>query len=134
MLVLTVHPSRTPAMGGGLSSEGPPPAWGAALARETPEQLAPWLPTHALAKSRDLHLLTMATGVLLSLLTGKTELVRLSEGSMALARRHASPSLRPTLPSAGTMSTMRLGRTLPSLPWPPLSTAFCRGPTMKPTL
>ena len=61
--------------GGGLSSEGPPPAWAAALAHETPEQLAHWLPAHSLAKSRDLHLLTMATGVLLSLLTGKTELV-----------------------------------------------------------
>ena len=61
--------------GGGLPIEGPPPAWTAALARETPEQLAHWLPPHSLAKSRDLHLLTMATGVLLSLLTGKTELV-----------------------------------------------------------
>ena len=51
------------------------PAWAAALAHETPEQLAHWLPAHNLAKSRDLHLITMATGVLLSLLTGKTELV-----------------------------------------------------------
>ena len=33
------------------------------------------MPAHNLAKSRDLHLITMATGVLLSLLTGKTELV-----------------------------------------------------------
>ena len=64
-----------PGEGGGLSVEGPPPAWTAALARETPEQLAHWLPAPSLAQSRDLHLLTMATGVLLSLLTGKTELV-----------------------------------------------------------
>ena len=62
-----------PGEGGGLSIERPPPAWIAALARENPEQLAHWLPAHSLAKSRDLHLLTMATGVPLP--AGKTELV-----------------------------------------------------------
>ena len=65
----------SPGDGGGLSAEGPPPAWAAALARETPRQVAQWLPAHTLARSRDLHLITMVTGVLLSLLTGKTELV-----------------------------------------------------------
>ena len=39
------------------------------------QQLAHWLPAHSLANSRNLHLLTMATGILVSLLTGKTELV-----------------------------------------------------------
>ena len=49
----------SPGDGGGPFAEGPPPAWAAALARETPEQLAHWLPAHTLAKSRDLHLITM---------------------------------------------------------------------------
>ena len=38
-------------------------------------QLVHWLSAHSLANSRDLRLLTMVTGVLLSLLTGKTDLV-----------------------------------------------------------
>ena len=66
---------QQPGEGGGPSIEGPPPAWLADLANETSGQLARWLSAHCLANSRDLHLLTMATGVLLSLLTGKTELV-----------------------------------------------------------
>ena len=37
-----------PGEGGGLSIEGPPSAWTAALVRETPEQLAHWLPAHSL--------------------------------------------------------------------------------------
>ena len=59
---------QQPGEGGGASIEGPPPAWLADLANETPDQLAGWLSAHSLANSRDLHLLTMATGVLLSLL------------------------------------------------------------------
>ena len=45
------------------------------LRMKPPSRLVHWLPGHSLAKSRDLHPLTMATGVLLSLLIGKTELV-----------------------------------------------------------
>ena len=75
---LTVQSSCRQVMGAGSPVRVLPPAcaaWAAALAHETPEQLVHWLPAHSLAKSRDLHLLTMAAGVLLSLLTGKTELV-----------------------------------------------------------
>ena len=75
---LTVQSSCRQVMGAGSPVRVLPPAcaaWAAALAHETPEQLVHWLPAHSLAKSRDLHLLTMATGVLLSLFTGKTELV-----------------------------------------------------------
>ena len=42
---------------------------------ETPAQLVEWLATHALSESKDLHLLSLAAGVLLSLLTHKTELI-----------------------------------------------------------
>ena len=42
---------------------------------ETPAQLVEWLAAHALSESRDLHLLSLAVGVLLSLLTHKTELI-----------------------------------------------------------
>ena len=53
---------------------------------------------------------------------------------MVLARRNALPCLRHTLLSEHTMSTMRLVRTLPSLPWLPLCTASCRELMMTPTL
>ena len=61
---------------------------------------------HALSCSRDLHLLTMATGVLLSLLTAKTELVVRGVAAYFALR--------------GTMSTIRPEKTLPSLRWLPL--------------
>ena len=94
--------------GGGPSIEGPPPAWPAA--EKTPHHLmgwlpAHWLPAHSLANSRDLHLLTMATGVLLSLLTCKTELVARGVYG-AVAKRNALLSWRRTLPCGGTTSTM----------------------------
>ena len=40
-----------------------------------PARLTDWLAKHAIGQSRDLHLLTMAVGVLVSLLTHKTELI-----------------------------------------------------------
>ena len=45
--------------------------WLASCRSEVPEQLVEWLAAHALSASKDLHLL----GVLLSLLTHKTELI-----------------------------------------------------------
>ena len=57
------------------SIEGPPPSWLLALPDETPLELTDWLAAYALSRSRNLHLLTMATGVLLSFLIAKTELV-----------------------------------------------------------
>ena len=49
--------------------------WLPSCPNEVPEQLADWLAAHALSASRDLHLLSLAVGVLLSLLTHKTELI-----------------------------------------------------------
>ena len=51
------------------------PGWLASCHSETPAQLVEWLAAHALSESRDLHLLSLAVGVLLSLLTHKTELI-----------------------------------------------------------
>ena len=50
------------------------PGWLASCHSELPAQLVEWLAAHALSASRDLHLLSLAVGVLLSLLTHKTEL------------------------------------------------------------
>ena len=49
--------------------------WLASCLSETPAQLVEWLAAHALSESKDLHLLSLAAGVLLSLLTHKTELI-----------------------------------------------------------
>ena len=51
------------------------PSWLHACPEKIPERLADWLAEHSIGQSRDLHLLTMAVGVLLSLLTHKTELI-----------------------------------------------------------
>ena len=51
------------------------PGWLASCHSEVPAQLVEWLAAHALSASRDLHLLSLAVGVLLSLLTHKTELI-----------------------------------------------------------
>ena len=50
------------------------PGW-LACHSEVSMQLVEWLAVHALSASRDLHLLFLAVGVLLSLLTHKTELI-----------------------------------------------------------
>ena len=96
------------------------PPWlpSAADAHETPEQLLHWLPAHSLAKSRDLHLLTMATGVLLPLLAGKTELV--VRGVYGAGKTQCIALLAAYFALRDTMSSMRLERTPPSLPWLPL--------------
>ena len=63
--LLTVHPGAArPSL-----PDWPRPCWLHSCPDETPEQLADWLAEHAVGQSRDLHLLTMAVGVLLSLLT-----------------------------------------------------------------
>ena len=49
--------------------------WLPSCLSEVPEQLVDWLAAHALSASRDLHLLSLAVGVLLSLLAHKTELI-----------------------------------------------------------
>ena len=51
------------------------PLAGSVPAEETPARIAAWLAEHAVGQSQDLHLLTMAVGVLISLLTHKTELI-----------------------------------------------------------
>ena len=84
--------------------------------QQIPLELADWLAAHALSCSRDLYVLIMATGVLLSLLTAKTELV-------VRGVYGAGKTRQPTLACKDTMSTTRFGRTLPSLRWPPLCTA-----------
>ena len=58
-----------------LPSGGQSPGWLASCRSEVPEQLVEWLAAHALSASKDLHLLSLAVGVLLSLLTHKTELI-----------------------------------------------------------
>ena len=113
-----------PAEGGGLSIEGPPPAWLADLASEIPAQLVHWQSAHSLANSRDLHLLTMATGVLLSLLTGKTELV--VRGVYGAGKTQCIALLAAYFALGDTMSTMRLAKTQPSRPWLPLCIVSCR--------
>ena len=50
-------------------------SWLPSCLSEVPEQLVDWLAAHASSASRDLHLLSLAVGVLLSLLTHKTELI-----------------------------------------------------------
>ena len=77
--------------------------------------------------SRDLHLLTMATGVLLSLLTCKTELV--VRGVYGASKTQCIAILAAYyLPCGGaTSSTTRLVRILLSLPWPPSCIASCQG-------
>ena len=87
---------------------------------KTSLNLADWLAAHALSCSRPLHLLTMATRVLLSLPTAKTELV--VRGVYGAGKTSALPCWQPTLPYEDIMSTMRLGRTLPSPQWRPLCT------------
>ena len=51
------------------------PGWLAFCHSEVSAQLVERLAAHALSESRDLHLLSLAVGVLLSLLTHKTELI-----------------------------------------------------------
>ena len=55
-----------------LPSGSQSPGWLASCHSEVPAQLVEWLAAHALSASRDLHLLSLAVGVLLSLLTHKT--------------------------------------------------------------
>ena len=64
-------PGLEEALPSGSQSSG----WLASCRSEVPEQLVDWLAAHALSASRDLHLLSLAVGVLLSLLTHKTELI-----------------------------------------------------------
>ena len=77
--LLTSHPHPTlpewPGLGEALPTGGHSPGWLHSSPNETPEQLADWLAEHTVSQSRGLHLLTMAVGVLLSLLTHKTELI-----------------------------------------------------------
>ena len=58
-----------------LPSGSQSPGWLASCRSKVPAQLVEWLAAHALTASRDLHLLSLAVGVLLSLLTHKTELI-----------------------------------------------------------
>ena len=62
-------------LGEALPGGSQSPGWLRSCAEETPARIANWLAEHAVGQSRDLHLLTMAVGVLLSLLTHKTELI-----------------------------------------------------------
>ena len=64
-------PGLEEALPSGSQSSG----WLPTCLSEVPEQLTDWLAAHALSASRDLHLLSLAVGVLLSLLTHKTELI-----------------------------------------------------------
>ena len=64
-------PGLEEALPSGSQSSG----WLPSCLSEVPEQLVDWLAAHALSASRDLHLLSLAVGVLLSLLTHKTELI-----------------------------------------------------------
>ena len=58
-----------------LPSGSQSPDWLASCCGEVPAQLVEWLAGHTLSASKDLHLLSLAVGVLLSLLTHKTELI-----------------------------------------------------------
>ena len=89
-VLLTVHPGEDaslpewPGLGEALPVGSHSPCWLHSCRDETPEQLADWLAEHTVGQSRDLHLLTMAVGVLLSLLTQKTECVALLAAFFAL--------------------------------------------------
>ena len=100
--------------------------WLASCRSEVPDQLVDWLAAHALNASRDLHLLSLAVGVLLSLLTHKTELI--VRGVYQLVRHSASRSSLPSLRYVGTTCTMRPGKTLRLLLWPPSYKSCCPGP------
>ena len=64
-------PGLEEALPSGSQSSG----WLPSCLKEVSEQLVNWLAAHALSANRDLHLLSLAVGVLLSLLTHKTELI-----------------------------------------------------------
>ena len=100
------------------------PGWLASYLSETPAQLVEWLAAHALSESKDLHLLSLAAGVLLSLLTHKTELI--VRGVYGV-RRSVLRSLLLSLLFMGTMCTMPPGKTLPLLLWPPLCKSCYHG-------
>ena len=79
--LLTEHPGAAhpslpewPQLGEALPGGSHSPCWLHSCPEETPTRLADWLAEHTVGQSKDLHLLTMAVGVLLSLLTQKTEL------------------------------------------------------------
>ena len=62
-------------LGEALPGGSQSPGWLRSCAEETSARIAAWLAEHAVGQSQDLHLLTMAVGVLISLLTHKTELI-----------------------------------------------------------
>ena len=66
---------QPPGCSPGLEEALPSGSWLPSCLKEVPEQLVDWRAAHALSASRDLHLLSLAVGVLLSLLTHKTELI-----------------------------------------------------------
>ena len=76
--------SHEEALPSGSQSSG----WLPSCFSEVPEQLADWLAAHALSASRDLHLLSLAVGVLLSL-SSRTKQSSSCEGSMGPARHSA---------------------------------------------
>ena len=115
-------PGLEEALPSGSQSSG----WLTSCLSEVPEQLVDWLAAHALSASRDLHLLSLAVGVLLSLLTHKQS--SSCEVSMGLARRSALRSSLPSLRYVGTMCTMLPGKTLRLLPWPLSYKSCCPGP------
>ena len=80
--LLTEHPGAAHSslpewiqLGEALPGGSQSPGWLRSCAEETPARIAAWLDEHAVGQSQDLHLLTMAVGVLISLLTHKTELI-----------------------------------------------------------
>ena len=80
--LLTLHAGSScptlpdlPGLGEALPIGSQMRGWLASCLSETPAQLVEWLAAHALSESKDLHLLSLAAGVLLSLLTHKTELI-----------------------------------------------------------
>ena len=121
LAALSDLPGLEEALPSGSQSSG----WLASCRSEVPERLA----AHALSASRDLHLLSLAVGVLLSLLTHKTELiVRGVYGAgktQCIALLAAFFMLRYQQPLVGdaypvTVRPLRPGGLLGSLPHRPL--------------
>ena len=90
-----------------LPSHSQSSGWLPSCFSEVPEQLADWLAAHALSASRDLHLLSLAVGVLLSLLTHKTELI--VRGVLGPARHSALRFSLLSLRYVGTRCTTLSG-------------------------
>ena len=118
-------PGLEEALPSGSQSAG----WLASCRSEVPAQLVERLAAHALSASRDLHLLSLAVGVLLSLLTHKPELIQLIvRGVYGAGRRSVLRSSLLSLRYVGTKCTMPPAKTLRSLLWPPSYKSCCPGP------